>query len=179
MPLSSSSPLLADLGFELSRHKTLADRALAELSDEEFFARPAPVVNSPALIVKHLAGNLTSRWTDFLNTDGDKPTRDRDAEFVISPTDSRASLMAAWQRGWQALLDTVANLTEDDLDREITIRGEPHTVRQALLRGLTHAAYHVGQILYVARLLKPAATWQTIAPGQSRSHAADYRAGSK
>ena len=164
------APLLANILGEYQRHKDLADRALAQLDDAAFFHRPGDLVNPIALIVKHLAGNLLSRWTDFLSTDGDKPTRDRDCEFVLSGEDTRANLMAAWERGWQALLATVQNLREGDLAKTVTIRREPHSVLQALLRGLTHAAYHIGQILYVARLANPQGAWLTIAPGQSGQH---------
>jgi hypothetical protein len=162
--------LLADLVREFRRHKDLADRALAQLDDDAFFHRPAAHVNPPALIVKHLAGNLVSRWTDFLTSDGDKPTRDRDAEFTLTDQDSRAALTAAWERGWQTLFATLAGLSDADFGRVITIRGEPHTVFQALVRNLDHAAYHTGQILYLARLLRPDGAWLTIPPGQSRSH---------
>ncbi len=162
--------LLADLTHEFRRHKALADRAMAQLDDEQFFHRPGEAVNPIALIVKHLAGNLASRWSDFLTTDGDKPSRDRDGEFRLTEQDTRANLLAAWERGWQTLFDTLAGLQASDLEKTVTIRGEAHTVVQALLRGATHAAYHTGQILYVVRLLRPDVVWLTIAPGQSRSH---------
>ena len=168
------SDLLADLTHEFRRHKELADRAMAALSEEQFFARPGPEVNPIALIVKHLAGNLRSRWTDLLTSDGDKPDRDRDAEFVLMQSDTRTSLLAAWDRGWQAVFDTLVKLQPADLDRTITIRGEAHTVRQALVRGLAHAAYHVGQILYLSRLRAPGSPWLTIPPGQSRNWPARY-----
>jgi uncharacterized damage-inducible protein DinB len=158
---------LPDLLHEFRRHKDLAGRALRDLSDAQFFQQLAPQVNSIAIIVKHLAGNLRSRWTDFLTSDGEKPDRRRDREFVVTPDDTRASLMAAWESGWETVLATVADLRESDLGRTVTIRGEPHTVFQTLLRGLSHAAYHVGQILYLARLLRPDGPWLTIAPGQS------------
>ncbi len=162
--------LLADLTHEFRRHKALADRAMAQLDDEQFFHRPGEAVNPIALIVKHLAGNLASRWSDFLTTDGDKPSRNRDGEFRLTEQDTRANLLAAWERGWQTLFDTLAGLQASDLEKTVTIRGEAHTVVQALLRGATHAAYHTGQILYVVRLLRPDVVWLTIAPGQSRSH---------
>jgi len=165
-----------DLEHEFRRHKVLADRAMAELDDEAFFRRPGEAVNSVALIVKHLGGNLLSRWTDFLATDGDKPTRNRDAEFTIEPSDTRSGLIERWEAGWNALFQTLDTLQDADLERSVTIRGEPHTVRQALVRGMTHAAYHTGQILYLVRLWNPQARWQTIAPGQSRQHKANYRA---
>ncbi len=159
--------LLPNLLHEFRRHKDLADRAIASLDDEQFFRRPAEHANSVAIIVKHLGGNLRSRWTDLLTSDGEKPDRNRDGEFVIAAADTRASLTAAWERGWEAVLGTVAALREADLGRTVTIRGEPHAVLQALVRGLTHAAYHVGQVLYLARLLRPDSPWLTVPPGQS------------
>jgi hypothetical protein len=167
--------LLSDLLFEFRRHKGLADRAIAELADRQFFERPAEHVNPVALIVKHLAGNLVSRFSDFLTSDGEKPSRDRDTEFLLGEQDTRAELLAAWERGWETLFDTVQRLTRSDLEKTVTIRGEPHTVRQALLRGMSHAAYHTGQILYIVRLLRPDSTWLTMAPGTSRGASGGYR----
>ena len=164
------SSLIADVTDEFRRYKGQADKAMAELPDETFFRKPGEVVNPVALIVKHMAGNLASRWTDFLTTDGEKPARDRDGEFVLIPADTRASLLAAWERGWGILFATLGGLTEVDLDRTVTVRGEPHRVQQALLRGLNHAVYHVGQILYLARMFNPGGTWLTIPPGQSRTY---------
>jgi hypothetical protein len=166
--------LIPDITHEFHRHKHLADGAMANLSDADFFRRPAEQVNPIALIVKHIAGNLTTRWSDFLTTDGDKPTRDRDAEFVVAANDTRASLVAAWESGWSVVFRALAELTEPDLAKTVTIRGEPHTVQQALLRGLDHAAYHIGQILYVSRWLNPNGRWHTIAPGKSREHEPAY-----
>jgi hypothetical protein len=128
------------------------------------------------LIVKHLAGNLRSRWTDLLANDGEHG-RDRDAEFVVGPDDSRSNLMARWDAGWDALEATLKSLNPSDLPKTIAIRGEPFSVQQALLRGLTHAAYHTGQILYLVRLWKPDASWLTIPPGESRGHKGSYRKG--
>jgi uncharacterized damage-inducible protein DinB len=169
------SNLLEDIRFEFQRHKELADKAMASLDDEAFFRRPGEAVNPIALIVKHLARNLRSRWSDFLTSDGEKPWRNRDEEFVLAPEETRDNLMHVWQFGWSTLFATIDLLKESDLDKTITIRGEPHSARQALLRGMTHATYHVGQILYLARWLRPDAKWLTIAPGQSQQHAAGYR----
>lgn len=166
---------LSDILFECRRYKDLADQALARVKDPEFFRRPGDLVNPIALVVKHLAGNLRSRWTDLLTSDGEKPDRDRDQEFILTERDSRANLMAAWEQGWQALFETGKSLKAADLDRVVTIRGEEHTVRQALLRGMSHIAYHTGQILYLARLVEPEGTWLTIAPGQSCGRPGDYR----
>ena len=167
--------LLSDLLFEFRRQKSLADRSMAALADGEFFRRPAPHVNPVAVIVKHLAGNLSSRWAGFPSAGGDDPGRDRDGEFVLTDADTRPNLLSAWERGWATLFDAVQALTASDLARPVIIRGEPQTARQALLRGLTHAAYHTGQILYVSRLLRPNAPWLTIAPGQSRGQPGAYR----
>jgi uncharacterized damage-inducible protein DinB len=168
--------LIADLTHEFRRHKDLADRAMAPLDDERFFRPPSEQVNPIALIVKHLAGNLASRWSDFLTSDGEKSSRDRDGEFLLTQQDTRASLLAAWERGWQTLFDTLAGLQAGDLGKSVTIRGEPHTVVQALLRGMSHVAYHTGQILYLARLLAPDSVWLTIPPGKSRKHSqGEYR----
>ena len=147
--------LLADLVYEFRRYKDLADRAIVHLGDQDFFRRPADHVNPVAVMVKHLAGNLVSRWTDFLTSDGEKASRDRDGEFLLTEEDTRASLLADWERGWKALFDALEGLGEADLEKSVTIRGEYHRVPQALLRGLSHTAYHVGQILYLVRLWRP------------------------
>jgi hypothetical protein len=166
---------LADLRHEFRRHKGLAERAMVQLDDHGFFHRPGEQVNPVALIVKHLAGNMVSRWTDFLTTDGEKPTRDRDGEFILTEADTREHLMAAWERGWGVLFDTLAALTDADLSAMVTIRGEAHSARQALLRGMSHVAYHTGQVLYLVRLLRPDAAWLTVPPGQSRGLPGAYR----
>lgn len=166
--------MLTDLATEFRRHQRLAETAISSLSDDAFFRKPTEIVNSVALIVKHLAGNYRSRWSDFLTSDGDKPDRDRDGEFEIRPGDTRESLLDAMNEGWSIFWNTFHLLTETDLDKTVTIRGERHTVRQALLRGLTHTAYHTGQILYIARLLAPESPWLTIAPGASSGHTANY-----
>jgi uncharacterized damage-inducible protein DinB len=166
---------LADLRHEFQRHKALAEKAMAQLDEQDFFRRPGELVNPIALIVKHLAGNMASRWADFLTTDGEKPTRDRDSEFVLTDDDSREKLMAAWERGWAILFETLAILTDADLVATVTIRSEPHSARQALLRGLTHVAYHTGQVVYLVRLLHPGSAWLTVPPGQSRNVPGAYR----
>ncbi len=166
--------LFANLSHEFRYYKEMADRAMGELDDREFSLRPAEHSNPVALIVKHLAGNLASRWTDFLTSDGEKEGRDRDGEFLLSERDTRAELLAAWERGWRALFETIETLEPSDLDAIVTIRGEPHTARQALLRGLSHAAYHAGQITYLVRMIRPESRWLTVPPGQSKTHLAGY-----
>ena len=159
---------------EFTRQKSAAERALAQMSDEQFFKQPGELVNPAALIVKHIAGNLASRWTDFLNTDGEKPNRDRDSEFILKPDDTRPSLMQKWERGWAILFDSLNTLTPDDLERTIHIRKEPLNAQVAIFRALTHVSYHVGQIAYLMRLLNPSAKWLTIAPGESAKHVGAY-----
>ena len=166
---------LADLEYEFRRHKGMAERAIVPLNDQEFFRRPADLVNPVAIIVKHLAGNLVSRFTDFLTSDGDKASRDRDGEFLLTEADTRANLMDAWEKGWQALFASLAGLQSGDLDKSVTIRGEVHSVRQALLRALTHTVYHIGQVMYLVRMVKPESTWVTIAPGKSKEYKGSYR----
>jgi hypothetical protein len=173
------SELISDLQHEFRRHRRLAERAMVQLDDESFFRRPQKYVNPVAVIVKHLAGNLRSRWTDFSASNGDTPGRNRDDEFVIAPADSRPDLMEQWGAAWSILEETLASLKPSDLQQIVTIRGEEHSVQQALLRGLSHASYHTGQILYLVRFWKPDSTWLTIAPGESRSHKASYRSGSQ
>jgi hypothetical protein len=146
---------------EFARSKTLADDAMAQCSDEQFFAVPGPGDNSLAIITKHVAGNLISRWTDVLTSDGEKPNRDRDAEFEITPEDDRARLREDWERGWKVLFSTLSSLSEPDLARTIKIRGESLSVLQAINRQLTHYSYHVGQIVYVAKHLR-GASWRTL-----------------
>jgi hypothetical protein len=130
-------------------YKRLADGAMAQLSDDEFFRTPDPDSNSAALLVKHISGNMRSRWKDLLTTDGEKPDRDRDQEFVITPQDTRVDLMRRWEEGFKIVFDNLASLTADDFTRTVTIRGEPHSILQAMNRSLMHTAYHIGQILYV------------------------------
>ena len=166
---------LADVRHEFQRHKGLADRAMGQLDEPAFFRRPGALVNPVALIVKHLAGNMVSRWTDFLTSDGEKASRHRDGEFLLTEKDTRSNLLAAWERGWAVLFETLAGLSDSDLEKSVTIRGESQTACQALLRGMTHVAYHTGQILYLARLMRPESPWLTIPPGQSRGIPGNYR----
>lgn len=153
---------------EFKRLQTLADNAMAQVSDEQFFAAPAQGDSSIAVIVKHVGGNLVSRWTDFLTTDGEKPGRDRDTDFQVMPEDTRARLMQVWTDGWAKLFEALHPLEDSDLPKVITIRREPLTVLQAVNRQLTHYAYHVGQIVYVAKHHRgPAWRSLSIAPGRS------------
>jgi hypothetical protein len=144
---------LVDAALAASRsNKGWADKAIAQLADDKLHVALDPNTNSIAVIMKHVAGNLLSRWTDFLTTDGEKPSRNRDDEFVDSFS-SRDELVAYWESGWQRLFDTLSSLAPDDLARHVTIRGEPHSVPLAIERSLAHCAYHVGQIMLIARIL--------------------------
>jgi hypothetical protein len=133
-------------------NKGWADQAIAQLPNDRLHVALDPATNCIAVIMKHVAGNLLSRWTDFLASDGEKPWRDRDDEFVDS-LGTREELTAYWESGWQRLFDSLAGLRPDDLGRTVTIRGEPHSVPLAIQRSLAHGAYHVGQIILIARIL--------------------------
>ena len=148
-------------------YKTMAERAMEQVSDEEFFAAIDEEANSIAVIVKHLAGNLVSRWSDFLTTDGEKPTRDRDAEFEIRD-DSRELLMEFWELGWKTLFDNIEPLTVDDFSKTVTIRCQVHTIVEAFNRQLSHYAYHIGQIVLLAKHFK-SSEWKTLSIPKNRS----------
>jgi hypothetical protein len=148
MPAEEYIPLVVR---EFGRLKRLADRAVAQMPADALFEKTGDGDNSVAVILKHVGGNLRSRWTDFLTSDGEKPGRSRDAEFIILAGDSRESLLAGWESGWAALFGALAPLTPADLSRTVVVRGEPITVLQAINRQLTHYAYHVGQIVYLAK----------------------------
>lgn len=134
-------------------YKAQGEKAMAQLTDDEINLRPNEASNSIALIVHHLSGNMLSRWTDFLTTDGEKPTRNRDAEFEIGYPD-RETMLEAWENGWKALIDTLDSLKPEDLSTLIYIRNEGQTVLEAIQRQLAHYPLHVGQILYQAKALK-------------------------
>jgi Protein of unknown function (DUF1572) len=149
--MSVASAYLDDVRLQFRRLKKLAEEALAQVRDDELLVAPDAESNSLAVIVKHMAGNLRSRFTDFLTTDGEKPDRHRDAEFEIDGSPTRASIMADWESGWARLFETLEMLGEDDVLLEVTIRGEELSVIQALDRQMTHHAYHVGQIVFLAK----------------------------
>jgi hypothetical protein len=141
-------------------NKGWPDKAIDQLDDTKLRMSLTESTNSIAVIMKHVAGNLLSRWTDFLTTDGEKPWRNRDNEFVDSFS-GREELLAYWERGWNRLFDTLQALRPDDLLKTVTIRGEPHSVPLAIERSLAHYGYHVGQIVMIARILA-GDQWQTI-----------------
>jgi uncharacterized damage-inducible protein DinB len=133
-------------------YKKLAERAMEQASDDQLYAVLDQEMNSIAVIVKHMAGNMRSRWTDFLTSDGEKPDRDRDAEFCDPPA-TREALLQLWEDGWQRVLGTLESLSDADLGRSITIRGEAHSVMQAINRQVAHYSYHCGQIVFLAKHL--------------------------
>jgi hypothetical protein len=149
-------------------YRKLAEKAFAQVSDEEFFVTLDAESNSIAVIIKHMTGNMISRWTDFLTTDGEKPTRQRDMEFVITPETTRADLLEVWERGWQCVFDAIEPLQPEDLSRKVFIRGEEHTVLEAINRQQTHYASHIGQIIFLAKHLKSSA-WKTLSIPRNRS----------
>ena len=163
-------------------YKKLAERAMEQCPDEALFAKLDPESNSIAIIVKHMVGNMRSRWRNFLATDGEKPDRNRDTEFEDAPK-TREELMAMWGAGWKYVFDALEPLTDADLERTVTIRTEPHSVMQAVNRQIAHYAHHVGQILFEAKHFTTAKTgkWDSLSVprGQSAQFAADVAAGKK
>ena len=156
-----SSPVLDAARDEFHKIKKLGDKAIAQLSDEQLHAKIDPESNSVAIIMRHMAGNMRSRWTDFLTSDGEKPNRNRDAEFEMPAGTTAADVQRSWEHGWSVTLAAVEALTPADLDGEVRIRNEPHSVLQAVSRQLTHYAYHVGQIVLLAKHQQGSA-WQTL-----------------
>ena len=148
-------------------YKSLGDKAMAQVPDEALLRQPDAESNSIAIIAKHLWGNMLSRWTDFLTSDGEKPWRQRDAEFETDWAD-RPTLLAHWEAGWDCLFHALDGLTDADLERLIYIRNEGHTVMEAINRQLCHYAYHVGQIVYIAKMAK-STQWQTLSIARNKS----------
>ena len=148
-------------------YKKLAEGAMDQVSDEQLFSALDEEMNSIAIVVKHMAGNMRSRWTDFLTTDGEKPDRNRDSEFVAPPA-TRQDLMQLWNEGWALVFQALEPLTDSDLQRRVTIRGEPHSVMQAINRQIAHYAYHCGQIVFLAKHLKYK-DWKSLSVPRNRS----------
>jgi hypothetical protein len=147
--------------------KELADKSIAQLLDSELFWQPYTESNSIAIIMKHLAGNMVSRWTDFLTTDGEKPDRNRDSEFEIYEQEGKR-LKAYWESSYSLFFATLDSLTEDDLLKTVFIRSEPHSVIQAIQRQLSHYGYHIGQIVFVAKQIKGSG-WKTLSIPRGKS----------
>jgi Protein of unknown function (DUF1572) len=153
-------------------HKRLAEGAMAQLKDHELFLALDPESNSIAILVKHMAGNMRSRFTDFLATDGEKPDRNRDQEFELGPSTTRADLTKMWEEGWTRVFTAIETLKPEDVMRKVTVRGEPHTVLQAINRQIAHYAYHTGQIVFVAKRIR-SGKWKSLSIPRGKSE--DYK----
>lgn len=167
MPLIFTTSYTEDARAIFRQYKKLADAAMAQVHDEDLTRAPDLESNSIAIMVKHMAGNMLSRWTDFLTTDGEKPTRNRDAEFEDAPA-TRAELLALWERGWACLFAALDPLTDDDLARTVTIRGERHSVMQAINRQVAHYSYHCGQIVFLAKHFQ-SSDWKSLSIPRKQS----------
>lgn len=167
MPLVFTTSYMDDARAIFRQYKKLGEGAMVQVSDADLTRILDPEMNSIAVIVKHLSGNMLSRWTDFLTTDGEKSTRNRDSEFEAPPA-TRAEMMAAWERGWECLLAALDPLTDADLTRAVTIRGERHSVVQAINRQIAHYSYHVGQIVLLAKHFQ-SVDWRSLSVPRRRS----------
>jgi len=167
MALEFTTSYLEDALAVFRYYKRLAERAMEQVSDEQLFTAIDREANSIAVIVKHMTGNMRSRWTDFLTTDGEKPDRGRDSEFVAPPA-TRESLIAMWEDGWKCLFTAVEPVTDADLGRIVTIRGEAHSVMQAINRQLAHYPHHVGQIVFLAKHFA-CDHWQSLSVPRNKS----------
>ena len=163
---------LDDMLLQLKKLKEQAEKAVGQIDDEQFFAVLDPEANSIAIIMKHVAGNMRSRWTDFLTSDGEKPDRNRDGEFVVLEKETRAHVMTAWEDGWKRTVDAISGLAPDDLSRNVHVRGEAHSVLEAINRQLAHYAAHVGQIVLLAKHYA-GAQWDTLSIPRGQSQQFD------
>jgi hypothetical protein len=153
---------------QMRGYKRMGDGAIAQLRDEEFLVALDPEGNSVAVLVKHLAGNMRSRFTDFLTSDGEKPNRFRDQEFELGSSTTRADVMKWWEDGWASVFSAIDSLSPEDVMRTVSIRGEPHTVLQAINRQVAHYAYHVGQILFLAKHFR-SSEWKSLSIPRGKS----------
>jgi hypothetical protein len=151
--MSFQQEYLSSVTKKFLQYKELAEKAMAQVEPSQLFIEPNEDSNSIAILVKHMAGNMVSRWTDFFTTDGEKPDRNRDSEFESDIKD-KDLLMKRWEQGWNVFLDTLTRIKPEDIGRTVFIRGEAHSVLEAINRQLAHYSYHVGQIVYVAKMLK-------------------------
>lgn len=159
---------LDDTLLQLRKLKSQAEKAIAQIDDGQLLEVLDPESNSIGIIMRHMAGNMRSRWTDFLTSDGEKPDRNRDEEFVMPATITRAQLLACWEDGWTRTLDAISSLRPEDLSRTVAIRGEPHTVLEAINRQVAHHASHVGQIVLLAKHYA-GPRWQTLSIPRGKS----------
>jgi hypothetical protein len=167
MALEFTTSYLQDSLAVFRQYKIMAERAMEQVAEEQLFAVLDSEMNSIAVTVKHMAGNMRSRWTDFLTTDGEKPDRNRDGEFV-DPPPSREALMQVWEAGWQCVFSALEPLSDADLGRKVVIRGEAHSVMQAINRQMTHYACHIGQIVLLAKHFQHA-TWKSLSVPRGKS----------
>jgi Protein of unknown function (DUF1572) len=159
---------LDDARSALRAYKKLAEKGMAQLNDEEFFVTIDEESNSVAVVMKHMAGNMFSRWTDFLTSDGEKPNRNRDMEFVIEPQTTKDDVLAYWEGGWACVFEALEPLRPEDCEKKVMIRGEEHTIVQAINRQLMHYSYHIGQIVFLAKHFR-SAEWQSLSIPKNRS----------
>jgi hypothetical protein len=164
----AASHYLEEARRQLRGHKRMGEGAMAQLRDEDFFVTLDPEANSVAILVKHLAGNMRSRFTDFLTSDGEKPDRFRDLEFELTPATTRAQVMKWWEEGWSCVFGATDPLQPEDVMRTVTIRGEPHTVLQAINRQIAHYAQHIGQIVFLAKHFR-SREWKTLSIPRGKS----------
>jgi len=169
MALAFTTSYLEDSVALFRYYKKLADRAMEQVTDDQLFATLDEEANSIAIVVKHMVGNMRSRWRDFLTSDGEKPDLNRDSEFVDPPA-TRQALLEEWESGWACLFRALDSLTDADLGRTVTIRGEAHSVLQAVSRQMTHYSYHVGQIVLLAKHFA-SSHWQSLSVPRNRSAA--------
>ena len=172
MTLDLAAHYLDEARRQMRGHKRMGEGAMAQLRDEDFFVTLDPESNSVAILVKHLAGNMRSRFTDFLTSDGEKPDRFRDQEFELNSATTRADVMKWWEEGWSRVFAAIDALKPEDVTRTVTIRGEPHTVLQAINRQIAHYAQHIGQMVFLAKHLR-ASDWKTLSIPRGRSE--DYK----
>ncbi len=168
MTMDPAAHYLDEAHRQMRGHKRLAEGAMAQLKDEELFVTLDPESNSVAVIVKHMAGNMRSRFTDFLTTDGEKPDRYRDQEFELGLATTRADLTKWWEEGWARVFGAIEALKPEDVMRTVTIRGEPHTVLQAINRQVAHYAYHTGQIVFLAKHIR-SGKWRSLSIPRGKS----------
>jgi len=168
MATDTGAHYLEEARRQMRGHKRLAEGAMAQLKDEEMFITLDPESNSIAVLVKHMAGNMRSRFTDFLTTDGEKPDRYRDQEFELSPATTRADLTKWWEEGWARVFAALEALKPEDVMKTVIIRGEPHTVLQAVNRQIAHYAHHTGQIVFLAKHIR-SSEWKTLSIPRGKS----------
>ncbi|PYV99257.1 MAG: hypothetical protein DMG89_08550 [Acidobacteria bacterium] len=167
MPLEFTTSYLKDALALFGYYKKLGERAMEQVSDQQLFEVMDEEMNSIAIIVKHMCGNMRSRWTDFLTSDGEKPDRNRDTEFV-DPPDTRDGVMKLWEQGWGCVFAALKPLCDTDLERRVTIRGEDHSVMQAVNRQLAHYAYHCGQMVFLAKHFQQG-DWKSLSVPRNKS----------